>query len=127
MARLILRIDLAPAGALGPGKIHLLELIDEVGSISAAARAMRMSYRRAWLHIDSMNKCFRDPVVDAKLGGRHGGGARLTPFGTEVVRRYRQMEVEAHAALAPHLEALQGATATVAGGAQRESDTGSGR
>lgn len=73
MARLNLRIDLSPAGALGPGKVRLLEQIDTHGSIAAAARSMKMSYRRAWLLIDSMNRCFREPVVSAKLGGSHGG------------------------------------------------------
>lgn len=110
MAKLKLRIDLGPAGALGPGKVRLLELVGDLGSISAAARSMHMSYRRAWLHIDSMNKCFRTPVISAKLGGRHGGGASLTQFGGEVIGHYRAMEAEAHAALAKRLGALQDAT-----------------
>jgi molybdate transport system regulatory protein len=113
MARLSLRIDLGPAGALGPGRVRLLEQIDMLGSISAAARSMRMSYRRAWLHVDSMNRCFRRPVVDAKLGGKHGGGACLTPLGGEIIRHYRAMESEAYIALATHLAALQAATATM--------------
>ena len=77
-ARLSIRIDLPGGRRVGPGKIRLLELIDETGSISAAGRAMAMSYRRAWLLVESLNTGFREPVVDAQPGGRHGGGARLT-------------------------------------------------
>src|SRR5919108_2663065 len=76
--RLWIRIDLPGGRRVGPGKIRLLELIDETGSISAAGRAMAMSYRRAWLLVESLNTSFRERVVDAQPGGRHGGGARLT-------------------------------------------------
>jgi len=111
MARLTIRIDLAPLGAIGPGKIRLLELVGETGSISAAGRALEMSYRRAWLLIDSLNRLFRKPLVTTKLGGKSGGGAALTPFGREVVRRYRALEDEAQAAVRPHLRALEAALA----------------
>ena len=83
---------------MGPGKIDLLEAIARSGSITAAARELGMSYRRAWLLVDTMNRCFARPVVDAEAGGRRGGGARLTRSGEEVVRRYRR--VEQHAARA---------------------------
>jgi len=106
MANLVIRIDLAPAGAIGPGKIRLLELIDETGSISAAGRAMAMSYRRAWLLVEELNRLFREPVAITKLGGRAGGGARLTPFGHSLVRHYRAMETEAADAVSSHLAAL---------------------
>jgi len=109
MARLTIRVDLAPLGAVGPGKIRLLELVGETGSISAAGRAMNMSYRRAWLLIDELNHLFKSPLVATRLGGEAGGGAALTPFGKSMVRHYREMESEAHAALAPHLKAFQAA------------------
>ncbi len=111
MAKLTLRVDLAPVGAVGPGKVRLLESVDETGSISAAGRAMKMSYRRAWLLIDELNHLFKAPLVTTQLGGPAGGGAKLTPFGKNVVRHYREMESEAHAAAAPHLKALQAALA----------------
>lgn len=107
MTRLKLRIDFRPRGAVGPGKIALLEAIGRDGSISAAARALDMSYRRAWLLIDSMNALFRNPVVTTAAGGRHGGGAALTGFGRDLIQRYRAMEDEARLALAAHLAALE--------------------
>lgn len=106
MAKLSLRIDFSPSGALGPGKIRLLELIDETGSISAAGRAMDMSYRRAWLLVDELNHLFTEPVATTLLGGRAGGGAVLTPLGKRIVQHYRNMEIEAHQALAKHLGAI---------------------
>lgn len=111
MAKLSIRIDLAPLGAVGPGKIRLLEFVDETGSISAAGRAMNMSYRRAWLLIDELNRLFKSPLVAARTGGEAGGGAELTPFGKSMVRRYREMEIEAQAAAAVHLRAFQVALA----------------
>jgi molybdate transport system regulatory protein len=111
MARLSLRIDLGTAGALGPGKVALLERIDEHGSISAAARAMGMSYRRAWLLVEAVNGAFREPAVAARPGGPAGGGAALTPFGADLVRRYRAIEAAAHVAASDDLHALQAAAA----------------
>jgi molybdate transport system regulatory protein len=111
MTRLTLRIDFDANGSVGPGKIRLLELVRDTGSISAAGRAMDMSYRRAWLLVDALNKAFRQPVVTTKLGGRAGGGAELTPFGAELVGHYRDMELVAHAALRPHLASLEAALA----------------
>ncbi|MGE0726303.1 MAG: winged helix-turn-helix domain-containing protein [Alphaproteobacteria bacterium] len=104
--RLTLRVDFGAHGALGPGKIRLLELIGEQGSISAAGRAMGMSYRRAWLLVESLNQAFRAPVVASRHGGSGGGGAALTPAGRELVRRYRRLESAAEAAAASHLRAL---------------------
>ena len=92
LARLSIRIDLDGGLRIGPGKIRLLELIEATGSISAAGRAMAMSYRRAWLLVESLNTSFREPVVAAQSGGRHGGGARLTPFGHDLVVCYRAIE-----------------------------------
>jgi molybdate transport system regulatory protein len=114
MARLRIRIDFDPAGALtrvGPGKIDLLERISETGSISAAGRAMGMSYRRAWLLVDNLNRLFRERAVDTKHGGERGGGAALTPFGRALVERFRAVERQAEAAAANELAALQGMVA----------------
>lgn len=105
--RLSLRIDIQPAGRLGPGKIDLLEAIENTGSISAAGRAMGMSYRRAWLLIDSLNGMFRQPLVEAASGGAKGGGAALTPLGREVVAHYRAIEARIASAAGLHLRALE--------------------
>lgn len=101
-----LRVLLGEAIAIGPGKADLLEAIERTGSISAAARAMGMSYRRAWLLIDTMNRCFRAPLVATSAGGRRGGGASVTPLGSEVLRRYRAMETKARASIAADLKAF---------------------
>ena len=106
MARLTLRIDLSDQGAIGPGKVRLLELVGESGSISAAGRAMKMSYRRAWMLIDELNRCFRSPVVETQLGGARGGGAVLTSLGHDLIARYRMIERAATKASAADLAAL---------------------
>ncbi|MBU2786470.1 MAG: winged helix-turn-helix domain-containing protein [Acidithiobacillus ferriphilus] len=98
-----LRILLAEAIAVGPGKAELLRHIREKGSISAAARTMHMSYRRAWLLVDTMNHCFLAPLVSTATGGSHGGGAHLTEMGEEVLKRYEAMESKANATLAPDI------------------------
>jgi molybdate transport system regulatory protein len=108
-ARLSIRIDLEGACRVGPGKMRLLELIDETGSISAAGRAMAMSYRRAWLLVESLNDAFEAPVVAARPGGRRGGGASLTPAGRGLVERYRTIERAAAVAVELHLAALEDA------------------
>ncbi|CAO3418081.1 winged helix-turn-helix domain-containing protein [Azospirillum endophyticum] len=99
---------LHPSGAIGPGKIALLEAIDRTGSISAAARSLDMTFRRAWFLVETMNTAFREPVIRTSVGGREGGGAGLTPLGQEVVARYRQTEEEARKAAEPHLRWLNG-------------------
>jgi molybdate transport system regulatory protein len=91
---------------IGPGKAKLLESIRDTGSISAAAREMRMSYKRAWLLLDSMNQAFIEPVVKAAPGGAGGGGATLTPFGAEVLERYRQTHNRAAAMAVDDMTAL---------------------
>ena len=93
--RLSIRIDLATGDRLGPGKIALLEAIRDTGSISAAARSLGMSYRRAWLLVEEINKALREPAVAAAMGGRHGGGAIVTPAGVRVVSLYRAIENQA--------------------------------
>ncbi|MGH8798876.1 MAG: winged helix-turn-helix domain-containing protein [Casimicrobiaceae bacterium] len=101
-----LRVHRGEDIAIGPGKIDLLEAIDAAGSISAAARSLGMSYRRAWLLVDTMNRCFAKPVVEAEAGGQRGGGARLTSLGDEVVDRYRRIERGAARAGATDIRAL---------------------
>ena len=78
--------------AMGPGKADLLEAIDRAGSISAAGRALGMSYRRTWLLVDTMNRCWQQPLVATVLGGAKGGGATVTPFGRDILNQYRDLE-----------------------------------
>ena len=86
------RIDFAPDCSIGPGKIGLLEGIEQTGSLSAAARAMDMSYRRAWLLVHDTNEAFDQPVAELAVGGKEGGGARLTEFGRRLVADFRAFE-----------------------------------
>jgi molybdate transport system regulatory protein len=104
---LSVRIDLDTEGRIGPGKIQLLEKIDACGSISAAGRAMDMSYKRAWDLVDEINRICRRPVVERQTGGKNGGGAVLTPFGTSLVARYRKIERAAASAVRKDLQALR--------------------
>jgi molybdate transport system regulatory protein len=97
-------LRLSPDTRIGLGKIQLLEAIETAGSISAAARALKMSFRRAWELLDHMNKAFGRPVVTGHPGST--GGAELTALGRDVVRRYRDIEAETQALAAPHLAAL---------------------
>jgi molybdate transport system regulatory protein len=90
--------------AMGPGKAALIERIAAAGSISAAARAMGMSYRRAWQLVDALNTSFTEPVVTTATGGRHGGGAVVTEFGRRLVDDFRAMEARASAAIASDIE-----------------------
>ena len=106
MASLHLRIDFGEDRSIGPGKIRLLELVEETGSISAAGRALAMSYRQAWLLIDEMNRMFAAPVVVAQTGGGGGGGASLTATGKALVRRYRALERRTASAATADLRAL---------------------
>ena len=107
-ARLRLRLVLGPAIAIGPGKADLLAAVADTGSISAGCRTMGMSYKKAWYLIDTMNRCFREPLVVASKGGRGHGGARLTPLGEEVLARYRDLEHRAAALFADELVAFAG-------------------
>jgi len=105
--QLTLRLDVGGQATLGPGKVRLLELIGETGSISAAARVMGMSYRRGWVLVESLNAAFTGPLVSARPGGTGGGGAALLPLGAEVVRLYRTLEQHAADTGAAELERLQ--------------------
>jgi molybdate transport system regulatory protein len=91
---------------MGPGKADLLDAIRQTGSISAAARSLGMSYRRAWLLVETMNRCFREPLVTTLAGGRHGGGTQLTAMGVQVLRRYRELCDQASAAVQDGLDDL---------------------
>ena len=103
-----LRITHANEIAVGPGKVALLEAIVTTGSITAAAKELRMSYRRAWLLIDSMNHMFKLPVVDAAKGGKQGGGTSVTATGLKVIECYRRIEREALKASARDIKKLNG-------------------
>ncbi|MES2144170.1 MAG: hypothetical protein V4516_07355 [Pseudomonadota bacterium] len=102
-----LRLAFSQGLTLGPGKADLLERIGETGSISAACRAMSMSYKRAWTLVEEMNLSFATPVVEPVRGGAGGGGARLTETGTLVLIHFRQLEAATFAAGAEHIEALR--------------------
>jgi molybdate transport system regulatory protein len=95
--------------AMGPGKADLLEAIDREGSISGAGRAMGMSYRRTWLLVDAMNRCWAEPLVEATPGGGAGKGAHLTPCGRRVLEAFRALDAElvATARASPALRRLE--------------------
>jgi molybdate transport system regulatory protein len=103
---LTLRVLADKHPAMGPGKAQLVAAIDATGSISAAARAMNMSYRRAWQLVEAINESFSQPVVVTATGGKRGGGARVTPFGRDVIRRFRAMEDKASAAIVKDLQSF---------------------
>ena len=100
------RVDFAGGASLGPGKITLLEAIDASGSLSGAARAIGMSYRRAWDLLRSINESFEHPAVALSVGGRDGGGAVLTEFGRTLIAAYRQFEASTQAEAAQQFAAL---------------------
>lgn len=104
--RFRMRIRKGGTVALGPGKVELLEAIHEHGSISAAARSLGMSYRRAWLLIDELNRSLKMPATLSEQGGAKGGGCVLTAVGEEIVRLYREVEVRAHEACAGEIGRL---------------------
>lgn len=102
-----LRVVLAPDVFLGPGKADLLEGIAATGSISAAGRRLNMSYKRAWMLVETLNGYFAKPLVQAATGGKAGGGARLTPLGQDVLLRYRRMAAATEKAIAADVAALR--------------------
>src|SRR6478735_5884654 len=104
--RLSIRLDLASGLRIGPGKIAVLEEIARSGSISAAGRALRMSYRRTWELVEDLNTGLGTPVVETAAGGSGGGGTVLTEAGKTVIERYRAIEVDTAAAARKHLLAL---------------------
>ena len=102
-ARLMLDDEIA----FGPGKADLLIAIQSTGSISAAGKHLGMSYRRAWLLVDAMNRCFQQPLVETATGGTQGGGTRLTPLGLDVIERYQQLQQDIHALGEKHFPELK--------------------
>ena len=98
-ATIRIRIGVGENIAIGQGKADLLEAIGRTGSISAGARELEMSYRKAWMLVDEMNQCFRSPVVLAAKGGLRGGGAKVTPLGLEALARFRQIQAKASSAI----------------------------
>lgn len=115
----VLRISFPHEDRLGRGKMELLEHIRETGSISAAGRAMDMSYRRAWLLVSDMNRMFKQPVVESQRGGQKGGGAALTPFGEELLACFRRMEATVRTTLASELAWLEDNRSSPADSGQR--------
>jgi molybdate transport system regulatory protein len=97
------RIDFADNSRVGPGKIELLEAILRHGSLSQAARSLGMSYRRAWLLIESLNSYFQEPVTQATTGGKGGGGVTITQFGKSLIKSYRELSRDIAIAAARHL------------------------
>ena len=110
--RLNIRIDLAGGLRIGPGKVAVLEEIARSGSISAAGRALRMSYRRTWELVEDLNTGLGTPVVETAAGGSGGGGTVLTPAGKAVIERYRAIEMDTAVAARKHLLALNRFRAT---------------
>jgi molybdate transport system regulatory protein len=106
MADLHLNVTFPSGARIGPGKAALLESIRDTGSISAAARALGMDYKRAWVLLDSLDGAFDMAVVERKAGGPRGGGAALTAFGLELLERYRRIEAAATALAQPDLTEL---------------------
>ena len=106
MTSLFIRVPIKDAGAFGPGKARLLELVDETGSIRAAALAMKVSYRRAWLLLQDTEKTFGAPVTQRRTGGARGGGASLNRLGKDIVKHYRAIESKAAKAVQRELAAL---------------------
>ena len=109
-----LRLVLGPDIAIGPGKIGLLEEVKETGSIAEAGRSLGMSYKRAWQLISTMNDAFKSPVVVTSRGGASEGGATLTPFGEDLLTRYRKIQSETERLVEGDLKTL---TAELAKGA----------
>lgn len=102
-----LRVVLAPDVFLGPGKADLLEGIAATGSIAAAGRRLGMSYKRAWMLVETLNGYFAKPLVQAATGGKAGGGARLTPLGQDVLMRYRRMAAATEKVIAKDVAVLR--------------------
>ena len=98
--------------AMGPGKAELLEWLERTGSISAAAKAMGLSYRRAWMLVDTMNRCFATPLVETAHGGAKGGGAKVTEAGRAALADYRRAEAAAQRAVKAEAKALLRRVAT---------------
>src|SRR5262245_34622336 len=108
VVRFRMRVTAGDAIAVGPGKIALLDAIERTGSITAAAKDLDMSYRRAWLLLDELNRSLRNPAVDKAKGGEHGGGSSLTDAGRRLVALYRRIEKRAETACRGEIDELIG-------------------
>lgn len=117
--RITLRVDFDEDSAVGPGKIALLERMRDHGSLSQAARELKMSYRRAWQLLESLNVSFREPVVRTSIGGAGGGGTTLTPLGDSLIDAYRNLERETTARAARYFEGMLQQVSTSRGKALR--------
>lgn len=106
MTRLTIRVDFASGASIGPGKVQLLEAVEQTGSIRQAAASAGMSFRQAWLLLQAVEDLFGEPVIEAVRGGTRGGGAKLTPLGHQVVKHYRAVEQAATRAAGTDLAAL---------------------
>ena len=111
VAKFRLRVSIGDVIAVGPGKVTLLEAIAETGSITAAAKSLDMSYRRAWMLLDELNRALKTPAVDSAKGGQHGGGSALTETGRELIELYRRVEATAASACEDDLRRLVGLVA----------------
>jgi molybdate transport system regulatory protein len=101
-----IRVNMGEAIAIGPGKVDLLEAVGREGSISAAAKSMGMSYRRAWLLVDELNRSLKRPALLAAAGGARGGGTELTEAGRELIALYRGIEAQAREACCADIRRL---------------------
>lgn len=108
VVRFRIRITAGDVIAIGPGKVELLEAIDRTGSITAAAKSVNMSYRRAWILLDTVNRSLREPAVDSARGGQHGGGSALTEAGRQLIDLYRHIETTAASACQSDIKRLVG-------------------
>ena len=106
-ASIRIRLAVGENIAIGKGKADLLEAIERLGSIAAAARQLDMSYRKAWLLVDEMNQCFLAPVVVSAKGGARGGGAEVTETGREALARFREIQAKASAAIQEDVRAFR--------------------
>jgi molybdate transport system regulatory protein len=122
--RVRFRVDFPNRRSVGVGKIELLEGIARTGSLSQAAREMRMSYRRAWLLLADLNESFDSPVARTATGGRGGGGAVLTPLGSELVAGYRELELTLRPIAKRCLSGVRGRTAVHPPPIKRKSTAG---
>ena len=111
VAKFRLRVSIGDVIAVGPGKVTLLEAIAQTGSITAAAKSLDMSYRRAWMLLDELNRALKAPAVDSAKGGQHGGGSALTDTGRELIVLYRRVEATAASACEDDLSRLVGLVA----------------
>ncbi|MDB5555795.1 MAG: modE [Rhizobium sp.] len=123
LIRTNLRLTFPGDAPLSHGKAELMELIRETGSIRQAAARMDMSYRRGWLLVDELNRMFNQSVVETKHGGKSGGGAALTAFGEELLKRFRAMEKHTMKALKADLDWLAANASVQDGGSAAEPET----